>query len=321
MTTTTQRPLETRTFLPRHRPGRAAAAPAPGLGKPTSEESFTLVGTLGRGAGHGLAGHPTAAAARWLGMARGRLAGPRDPLHDRHRVHDRSPRRRGRPGRRGGHHVRGSRRRSRARQHGRLRGLPRLGAAAARRTSSSHDMAGVGPRDAFDRGGIGHAIVGSAIQLGIAIAITLPLGIGTAVFMTEVGGRLATVVRTIVEAMTALPSIVAGLFIYTVLIVAVGFPRSGFAAAMALSVMMLPIIARAADVVLRVVVPADCARRASRSGPAAGARCGTSSCRPLAPAWPPPSSSASPAASARRRRCCSPAASRPSWSPTPPTAS
>jgi phosphate transport system permease protein len=115
------------------------------------------------------------------------------------------------------------------------------------------DMAGVGPRDAFDKGGIGHAIVGSAIELGIAIAVTLPLGIGTAVFMTEVGGKFAVVVRTIVEAMTALPSIVAGLFIYTVLIVALGFPRSGFAAAMALSVMMLPIIARAADVVLRVV--------------------------------------------------------------------
>ena len=115
------------------------------------------------------------------------------------------------------------------------------------------DMSGVGPRDPFDRGGIGHAILGSAIQLGIAIAVTLPLGIGTAVFMTEVGGRLAVVVRTIVEAMTALPSIVAGLFIYTVLIVTLGFPRSGFAAAMALSVMMLPIIARAADVVLRVV--------------------------------------------------------------------
>ncbi len=115
------------------------------------------------------------------------------------------------------------------------------------------DMAGVGPRDPFDKGGIGHAIVGSFIQLGIAVAVTLPLGIGTAVFMTEVGGRFAGLVRTIVEAMTALPSIVAGLFVYTVLIVALGFPRSGFAAAMALSVMMLPIIARASDVVLRVV--------------------------------------------------------------------
>ncbi len=115
------------------------------------------------------------------------------------------------------------------------------------------DMAGVGPRDALDRGGVAHAIVGSLIQIGIAVAVTIPLGIGTAIYMTEIGGRFARVVRTIVEAMTALPSIVAGLFIYTTLIVALGMPRSGLAAAMALSVMMLPIIARASDVVLRVV--------------------------------------------------------------------
>ncbi|GAA4378160.1 phosphate ABC transporter permease PstA [Nocardioides caricicola] len=115
------------------------------------------------------------------------------------------------------------------------------------------DMSGVGPKDPFDRGGIAHAIVGSLMQLGIAIAITLPLGIGTAVFMTEVGGRFARIVRTVVEAMTALPSIVAGLFIYTTFIVALGFPRSGLAASLAIAVMMLPIIARAADVVLRVV--------------------------------------------------------------------
>ena len=115
------------------------------------------------------------------------------------------------------------------------------------------DMSGVGPKDGFDKGGILHAIIGSLIQLGIALAITLPLGIGTAVFMTEVGGRFARVVRTVVEAMTALPSIVAGLFIYTVLIVTLGYPRSGLAASLAIAVMMLPIIARSADVVLRVV--------------------------------------------------------------------
>ena len=115
------------------------------------------------------------------------------------------------------------------------------------------DMAGVGPRDPLNTGGVGHAIVGSLIQIGIAVAVTVPLGFGTAVFMTEVGGALARVVRTVVEAMTALPSIVAGLFVYTVLIVTLGVPRSGLAAAVALSVMMLPIIARAADVVLRVV--------------------------------------------------------------------
>jgi phosphate transport system permease protein len=115
------------------------------------------------------------------------------------------------------------------------------------------DMSGVGPRDPLDRGGVAHAIVGSLIQIGIAVAVTIPLGIGTAIYMTEVGGRFARIVRTIVEAMTALPSIVAGLFIYTTLIVALGMPKSGLAAAMALAVMMLPIIARAADVVLRVV--------------------------------------------------------------------
>jgi phosphate transport system permease protein len=115
------------------------------------------------------------------------------------------------------------------------------------------DMAGVGPRDVVTNGGVAHAIVGSLIQITIAIAVTVPLGFGTAVFMTEVGGGLARIVRTVVEAMTALPSIVAGLFIYTVLIVGLGVPRSGLAAAAALSVMMLPIIARAADVVLRVI--------------------------------------------------------------------
>ncbi len=115
------------------------------------------------------------------------------------------------------------------------------------------DMAGVGPKDPFDRGGVAHAVLGSLIEITIAVVITLPLGIGTAIFMSEVGGRFAKVVRTVVEAMTALPSIVAGLFIYTVFIVALGYPRSGLAASLAIAVMMLPIIARAADVVLRVV--------------------------------------------------------------------
>ena len=117
----------------------------------------------------------------------------------------------------------------------------------------TEDMAGVGPRDPFDRGGILHAIVGSLIEIGLALLWVLPLGIGTAVFMTEVGGRFAKVLRTVVEAMTALPSIVAGLFIYTVFIVTFNLPPSGLAASLAIGVMMLPIVARAADVVLRIV--------------------------------------------------------------------
>jgi phosphate transport system permease protein len=117
----------------------------------------------------------------------------------------------------------------------------------------THDMAGVGPTAPLSRGGIWHAIVGSFIEVGIAVCVALPLGIGTAVFMTEVGGRLSRVVRTVVEAMTALPDILAGLFIYTTLILGLGFQRSGFAAAVALTVMMLPVIARSAEVSLRIV--------------------------------------------------------------------
>jgi len=117
----------------------------------------------------------------------------------------------------------------------------------------TEDMAGVRPTSSLDHGGILHAVVGSLIEIGIAVLFALPLGVGTAVYMNEVGGPFSRVVRTVVEAMTALPSIVAGLFIYTVLIVTLGISRTGIAATAAIFVMMLPIIARASDVVLRVM--------------------------------------------------------------------
>jgi phosphate transport system permease protein len=109
------------------------------------------------------------------------------------------------------------------------------------------------PTAAFTKGGILNAMIGSLFELSVATLISLPLGIGTAIYMVEVGGWFARVVRTVVEAMTALPDILAGLFIYTFLIIELGVQRSGFAAGVALSVMMLPIIARSADVALRVV--------------------------------------------------------------------
>lgn len=115
------------------------------------------------------------------------------------------------------------------------------------------DMAGVRATDSFDQGGILHAITGTLIEVTIAVAIAMPLGVITAIFTSEVGGRAARWVRAVVEALTAMPSIVAGLFVYTVCIVHLGMPTSGFAASLALSVMALPIMARASDVVLRVV--------------------------------------------------------------------
>ena len=110
-----------------------------------------------------------------------------------------------------------------------------------------------GPLDPLTVGGISHAIVGTLIQISIALAIAIPLGIGTAVFLNEVGGRFARFVRTVSDAMTALPSIVAGLFVYAAIIQGVTHERSGFAAGLAITVMMLPIIIRSADVVLRLV--------------------------------------------------------------------
>jgi phosphate transport system permease protein len=110
-----------------------------------------------------------------------------------------------------------------------------------------------GPLDPLDSGGILHAIVGTLIQISIALAITIPLGVTTAVFLNEVGGKFARFVRTISDAMTALPSIVAGLFVYAAIIQLITHQRSGFAAAMAITVMMLPIVIRASDVVLRLV--------------------------------------------------------------------
>ncbi len=117
----------------------------------------------------------------------------------------------------------------------------------------TQDMANAGPLDPLSDGGIIHAVVGTLIMITIALAISIPLGLATAVFMSEFPGRFSRFVRTVVEAMTALPSIVAGLFIYATVIVGLGFNRSGFAASLAVTVMMLPIIIRSADVVLRLV--------------------------------------------------------------------
>lgn len=117
----------------------------------------------------------------------------------------------------------------------------------------TEDMRNAGPLDPLTVGGMLHGMVGTLIMISIALAITIPLGVVCAVFLSEIPGRFSRLVRTISEAMTALPSIVAGLFIYATLIQMLGFDQSGFAAALAITVMMLPIVIRAADVVLRLV--------------------------------------------------------------------
>ncbi|MFL6024835.1 MAG: PstA family ABC transporter permease, partial [Marmoricola sp.] len=115
------------------------------------------------------------------------------------------------------------------------------------------DMGLTGPLAPLSEGGVKHAIVGTLEQIGIALTLTIPLGIATALFLNEIGGRFARLVRTVVEAMTALPSVVAGLFIYASIILLFTKQFNGFAASLAITVLMLPIMIRSADVVLRLV--------------------------------------------------------------------
>jgi phosphate ABC transporter permease protein PstC/phosphate ABC transporter permease subunit PstA len=105
-------------------------------------------------------------------------------------------------------------------------------------------------------GGIRSAIVGTLLIVALAAAIAIPVGIGIALYLTEYGraGWFASTVRYFVDVMTGVPSIVFGLFIYIVLIVgggAGGF--AGWKGSLALALLMLPVVARSAEVVLNLV--------------------------------------------------------------------
>jgi phosphate transport system permease protein len=115
------------------------------------------------------------------------------------------------------------------------------------------DASHVGPLSKATDGGGSAAIVGSLEMVGIATLLSIPLGIATAVFLSEIKGRMARPVRMIVDAMSAIPSIVAGLFIYAAFIIALHQQQTGLAASLSLAVLMLPTVTRTAEVVLRLV--------------------------------------------------------------------
>ena len=105
----------------------------------------------------------------------------------------------------------------------------------------------------FSDVGVGQAIVGTLEQVGLAALMAVPLAFMTAIFLNEVGGWGTRFVRTIVTAMSGVPSVVAGVFIYAVFIESHVIGYSGFAASMALFVLMLPSVTRTTEEVLRVV--------------------------------------------------------------------
>jgi phosphate transport system permease protein len=116
----------------------------------------------------------------------------------------------------------------------------------------THSMAGVGPND-ID-GGVYHAIIGTVEQLAIAAAISVPLGLLVAIYLNEYGAKgFSTVVRLLVDVMTGIPSIVAGLFVLAFWVIGLHEGYSGFAGSMALAILMLPVVTRSSEEMLRLV--------------------------------------------------------------------
>ena len=107
----------------------------------------------------------------------------------------------------------------------------------------------------MDAGGIYHAILGTVLVTGAATVISVPIGLMTAIYLVEYGrGRLARYVTFLVDVMTGIPSIVAGLFAYALFAVVFGpGVRFGLVGAVALSVLMIPVVVRSSEEMLRLV--------------------------------------------------------------------
>jgi len=109
------------------------------------------------------------------------------------------------------------------------------------------------PRPVGEGGGIGNAILGSLVLLAISSVIGLPLGISVGVYLSEVGtGRFAGAVRFMVDTLTGIPSIVTGVFVYAVLVLPMKH-FSAFAGGVALALIMIPIVARTTEEMLKLV--------------------------------------------------------------------
>jgi phosphate transport system permease protein len=109
------------------------------------------------------------------------------------------------------------------------------------------------PRPVGEGGGIGNAILGSLLLLILSSTIGLPLGISVGVYLSEIGrGRLAGVVRFIVDTLTGIPSIVTGVFVYAIMVLPMKH-FSAFAGGVALALIMVPIVARTTEEMLKLV--------------------------------------------------------------------
>ena len=113
----------------------------------------------------------------------------------------------------------------------------------------------VSPTTSLEFGGVGHAIVGTLIVVGLTTLSAVPLGIAMAIYLTQSQSKTRNLVRTFTQALSGLPSVVSGLFILSI-IEATQMGRSGFTGSLALFPLMLPTVARVAEEALRLV-PTD----------------------------------------------------------------
>ncbi|MGW3961971.1 phosphate ABC transporter permease PstA [Amycolatopsis sp. NPDC005003] len=103
-------------------------------------------------------------------------------------------------------------------------------------------------------GGVLHAVIGSLLQGLVCAIIAVPIGMLVAIYLVEYGrGRLAKVTTFMVDILSGVPSIVAALFIYALWITTLGLPRSGFAVSLALVLLMIPVVVRSSEEMLRIV--------------------------------------------------------------------
>lgn len=116
----------------------------------------------------------------------------------------------------------------------------------------THSLRGVLPEQFL--GGVYHALYGTLVQAGVAAVLAVPLGLMTAVFLVEYGsGRLVRLTTFMVDVLAGVPSIVAALFIFSLWIATLGFQQSSFAVSLALVLLMLPVVVRSAEEMLRLV--------------------------------------------------------------------
>jgi phosphate transport system permease protein len=115
------------------------------------------------------------------------------------------------------------------------------------------DMSLNSPNDPANVGGLGHAILGTVLLVSIALIFSVPIGILTALYLTEIKGKFSRPIRFLVQAMSGVPSIVAGLFILSAILYPITKNNSSLLGSLALAILMIPTVARTSEEVLNLI--------------------------------------------------------------------